>query len=113
MSEALFQFTPQRVTETLALEEKAPAAKDGIALIEQGKLREARLLWERTAKDAPESAALAYNLGCVSEALGDSKAAAEWYDDAARLDPSSEKYRRAVSDLRRRADDADRLRKRD
>lgn len=113
VNEALFQFTPQRVTETLALEEKAPGATEGIALIGQGKLREARLLWEKTAKEAPNSAALAYNLGCVSEALGDSKAAAEWYDDAARLDPSSEKYRRAVSDLGRRADDAERLRKRD
>ena len=74
---------------------------------------EAAVLWDADKLSKLGVQALAYNLGCVSEALGDSKAAAEWYDDAARLDPSSEKYRRAVSDLGRRAEDAERLRKRD
>jgi len=113
VDEALAQFTPRQVTDRLQLDDKAPRAAEGIKLIEEGKLREARLLWEQAVKDAPGSGGLHYNLGCVSEALGDTRAAAEWYEDAIRLDGSSERNRRAAADLKRRMDDAERLRMRD
>ena len=113
VNEALKQFTPQRISENLTLDEKAPRASEGIDLIKSDKLREARHLWEQAAKETPDSAGLAYNLGCVCEALGDTKAAGKWYGDATRLDPASERNRRAAEDLQRRLADAERLRRRD
>lgn len=113
VDDALGQFTPQRVTERLELDEKAPRAAEGIELIKGDKLKEARLLWEKAAKENPQSGGVAYNLGCVSEALGDSKAAREWYQEAIRLDPASERNRKAADALAKRLADAERLRRRD
>jgi tetratricopeptide (TPR) repeat protein len=113
VEEALKQFTPRRISERLTLDEKAPRAAEGIDLIKSDKLREARLLWEQAAKEGPGAAGLAYNLGCVCEALGDTTAAAKWYEDAIRLDPASERNRSAAEDLQRRLADAERLRQRD
>ena len=113
VDDALAQFTPRRVSESLSLDDKAPRAKEGIELIKKDKLNDARLLWEKARSESGESAGLAYNLGCVSEALGDTKAAAEWYADAIRLDPSSERNRKAEQDLKRRLDAAERMRKRE
>jgi hypothetical protein len=113
VEEALMQFTPQRISERLALDEKAPRAAEGIELIKSDKLREVRRLWEQATRDTGDSPGLAYNLGCVCEALGDTAAAARWYDEAIRLDPASERNRNAAEDLKRRLADAERLRRRD
>ena len=112
VDDALEQFTPRHVTDVLSLDDKAPRAAEGIELIKAENLREARALWEKAAKENPGSAGLAYNLGCVSEALGDSKAAAEWYEDAIRLEPS-ERNRNAAAALKRGLADAESLRRRD
>jgi tetratricopeptide (TPR) repeat protein len=109
---AVEQFTPRRVSEILPLDDEAPDAKAGIEKIEAGDLRGARLLWEATLKRAPGDARLLYNLGVVSEALGDPKAAREYYEDATRIAPDEPKYRGALESLDQRQRDAEALRTR-
>jgi len=113
VDEALAQFTPQWVSETLFLDDKAPRAAEGAELLKSGDLKGARTLWEGAAKENPGSAGVAFNLGCVSEALGDTTAATRWYAEAIRLDPSSERNQKAAADLSRRLRDAERLRRGD
>lgn len=110
--EAVKEFTPRRVSEALPLEKDAPGATVGIARVEAEDLRGARRLWEETLKTSPDDARLRYNLGAVSEALGDFKAAAAYYEDAIRLAPGESKYRSALADLEERRRDADALRTR-
>ena len=112
VAEAVDQFTPRRVDESLSLDEKAPLAEEGIRLIEAGDPRGARHLWEKALEAHPEDARLYYNLGAVSEAVGDPRAAREYYEDAIRLNPSEENYRRALEALDQRQRDAEALRKR-
>lgn len=109
VDDALAQFTPRRVSDRLTLDDKAPRAAEGIELIKNDRLKEARSLWEKAVKESGGSAGLSYNLGCISEAVGDTKAASEWYEDAVRLDPS-ERNRKAADALKRRMADAERLR---
>jgi hypothetical protein len=109
---AVHQFTPRRVSETLPLDDEAPDAKAGIERIEAGDLPGARRLWEATLQRAPSDARLLYNLGVVSEALGDPKAAGEYYEDAIRLAPGEPKFRRALDSLEQRQRDVEALRTR-
>lgn len=109
---AVAQFTPRRVEETIGLEKDAPLARDGIALVEEGRSPEARALWEGALAANGGSAGLHYNLGAVCEALGDVDAARREYAEAIRLAPAKDAYREALSTLEARQRDAEALRRR-
>ena len=109
---AVAQFTPRRVEESIGLEKDAPLAKEGIALVEEGRTAEARTLWEGALAANGGNAGLHYNLGAVCEALGDVDAARKEYREAIRLAPGKEEYRAALSTLEARQRDAEALRRR-
>lgn len=73
--DAAERITPRRVREHIPLDESAPGFAEGLSLIESGRLREARIAWERALETHPRDAALHANLAAVCEALGDAKAA--------------------------------------
>jgi hypothetical protein len=97
---AMKQFTPQRIMKKMPLEKDAPDAKEATALIGSGDLGGARRLWKETQKRFSNDPRLDYNLGALSEALGNLKAAAVYYREATRLAPGKAKYRRALETLR-------------
>lgn len=84
------RIMPKRVREHIPLDETAPAFAEGWAMIENGRLRDARLHWEAAVRQQPRSAALRVNLAAVCEALGDVKSA-ELHKKAARSLAASEK----------------------
>jgi len=109
---AVDQFTPRRERDAIFLEGDAPEAAAGLARIDAGDLSGARRLWETALSRFPQDPRLHFNLGAVSESLGDRKAAREYYDDAIRLAPGEERYRRALQTLEQRERDAEALRTR-
>lgn len=86
------RITPRRVREQIVLEEKAPAFDEGLAMIESGRLGEARAIWTAALRTYPRSAALHYNLAAVCEALGDRATAEQHYRTARDLAPSEARY---------------------
>jgi tetratricopeptide (TPR) repeat protein len=111
--EAFRLFTPRRSKEAVDLDKKAPAAKEGIAAVENGRYDEARRLWEDALRTNPGSAGLHYNLGAVCEALGDRASARKHYKEAIRLDPSKKEYGEALDKLEQRSRDSESLRRKD
>ncbi|HYC93031.1 MAG TPA: hypothetical protein VEO54_27750 [Thermoanaerobaculia bacterium] len=73
--DAAERITPRRVREHLALDESAPAFEEGMHLIENGRVAEARAKWESALRQNPRSPALHANLAAVCQALGDMAAA--------------------------------------
>jgi Flp pilus assembly protein TadD len=63
-----------------------------MSLIDSGRLREARALWEAALRQQPRSASLHFNLAAVCEAIGDRKAAERHYTVAHELAPKEERY---------------------
>jgi tetratricopeptide (TPR) repeat protein len=110
VAEGVAAFTPSRVDEWLLLEDEAPLAKEGLALLDRKDVAGARLLWEKGLATHPKDARLRYNLGAVSEALNDPHAAREYYEDALALAPAEARYRRALETLDDRMRDAEALR---
>jgi Flp pilus assembly protein TadD len=102
---AVEQITPRRVSKRLPLEESAADAKAGIARIESGDLRGARRFWNGTLQRFPNDAGVHYNLGALSEALGNLEAAAVYLKEAILLAPTVEKYQAALKDLEGRLGD--------
>lgn len=90
--DAAERITPRRVKEMIPLDETAPAFQDGMALIDSGRVREARSRWEAELRQQPRSAALHFNLAAVCEALGDRQAAQRHYTAARQLAPKEERY---------------------
>lgn len=90
--DAAERITPRRVKEMIPLDETAPALEAGMALIDSGRLAEARGLWEVALRQQPRSAPLHFNLGAVCEALGDRTAAQNHYKAARRLAPKEHRY---------------------
>ena len=76
----------------IPLEETAPAFDEGMALIDSGRVAEARARWEAALRNEPRNAALHFNLAAVCEALGDRKAAQGHYTAARSLAPKEERY---------------------
>ena len=111
-AQAVLLFTPRRVEEAIYLEKDAPAAVEGIAKIEAGQYPDARVLSEEALRTHPESATLNYNLGAVSEALGDPSAARIYYQRAIAFAPVVARYRDALRLLEQRLAEAEALRKR-
>lgn len=100
--DAAEKIAPRRVRESIALDDEAPAFDDGMAMIDAEQLFEARKIWESEARRSRSSAALHYNLGAVCEALGDLKAAQQYYTEARQLEPDEPRYRAGLEQFMRR-----------
>lgn len=90
--DAAERITPRRVKEMIPLDETAPAFDEGMALIDSGRMAEARGRWEAALRQDPRNAALHFNLGAVCEALGDRKAAHGHYAAARAIAPKEPRY---------------------
>jgi hypothetical protein len=90
--DAAERITPRRVRESIALDETAPAFDEGMAMIEAGRLAEARAIWQKAMQTNPRSAALRFNLAAVAEAMGDRRAAELQYNAARQLAPTEPRY---------------------
>jgi hypothetical protein len=100
--DAAEKITPRRVRETILLDETAPEFEEAFAMIGSGNLAEARAFWISELRRAPSSAALHFNLGALSEALGDKKAAAQHYAAAEKLAPKEKRYAAELRSFLRR-----------
>ena len=100
--DAAERITPRRVREIVLLDDTAPDFDAGMALIEAGRLAEARTSWERALRREPRSAALHYNLAALCEALGDRKAADAHYVAAHQLVPKDDRYANELRLFQRR-----------
>ena len=86
------RITPRRVRETVVLDDKAPSFEEGMAMIDSGRLPQARAIWATAMRAYPRSGALRFNLGAVCEALGDRQAAERHYIAARELTPNEPRY---------------------
>jgi tetratricopeptide (TPR) repeat protein len=68
----------------------------GVALMEQGKLREARQVLQKCLNQDGGSAGCAYQLGWTYQLSGNTKKAVEMWKKALRIDPAFKKARRAI-----------------
>ncbi|MEO8380469.1 MAG: hypothetical protein ABI779_12460 [Acidobacteriota bacterium] len=100
--DAAERITPRRVREIIPLDGSAPAFEEGLALIESGRLKEARAYWESSVPKNAASAALRFNLAAVCEALGDRVSARKHYTAARTLAPKEEKYTSEMRAFERR-----------
>jgi tetratricopeptide (TPR) repeat protein len=73
--DAAERITPRRVREHIPLDDSAPAFREGMELIESGRVADARKTWESALRQNPRSAALHVNLAAVCQALGDATSA--------------------------------------
>ena len=96
------EITPRRVRESIELDDTAPSFDDGMAMIEAGKLGDARAIWESALRRHRESAALSFDLAALSEALGDLEAAHRYFQAAAKLSPKEPRYRSELQLFQRR-----------
>jgi tetratricopeptide (TPR) repeat protein len=85
-------ITPRSVRETIELDETAPSFDDGFSMVSSERLEDARAIWQASAVRHHNSAALYFNLGAVSEAMGDLNAARECFEKAASLSPKERRY---------------------
>jgi len=85
-------ITPRTVRETIELDENAPAFDDGFSMISSERFEDARAIWQAAALRHRDSAPLFFNLGAVSEAIGDLAAARDYYQKAAALSPKERRY---------------------
>lgn len=90
--DAAERITPRRVRESIALDETAPAFAEGMAMIEAGRIAEARTIWQKAMQTQARSAALRFNLAAVAEAMGDRRAAELHYNAARQLAPEEQRY---------------------
>jgi len=95
--DAAERITPRRVRESIALDETAPAFAEGMAMIDAGRIAEARAIWQKAMQTQARSAALRFNLAAVAEAMGDRRAAELHYNAARQLAPAEPRY---ASELR-------------
>ncbi|HEX9163193.1 MAG TPA: tetratricopeptide repeat protein [Thermoanaerobaculia bacterium] len=96
------EITPRRVHEMITLADDAPSFVTGMAMVDSGRLDDARRFWESALTTHTNSAALHFNLAAVCEALGDLHAAGEHYNAALRLRPDDARYRYERDMFRRR-----------
>lgn len=85
-------ITPRMVRETIELDENAPSFDEGFAMVGSERLEDARAIWQAAALRHRDSAPLFFNLGAVSEAMGDLAAARGYYEKAAGLSPKERRY---------------------
>jgi tetratricopeptide (TPR) repeat protein len=85
-------ITPRSVRETIELDESAPSFDDGFSMVSSERLEDARAIWQAAAVRHRNSAPLYFDLGAVSEAMGDFNAALDYFEKAARLSPKERRY---------------------
>src|SRR5258708_203849 len=85
-------ITPRTVRETIELDENAPSFDDGYSMVSSERLEDARAIWQAAAVRHRDSAPLYFNLGAVSEAMGDLNAARDYFEKAASLSPKERRY---------------------
>jgi tetratricopeptide (TPR) repeat protein len=85
-------ITPRSVRETIELDENAPSFDEGFAMVRSERLDDARAIWQAAATRHRDSAPLFFNLGAVSEAMGDLGAARHYFEKAAGLSPKERRY---------------------
>jgi len=95
-------ITPRVVRETIELDEHAPSFDEAFSMIVSDRFEDARAIWQAAAVRHRDSAPLFFNLGAVSEAIGDFRAAREYYERAAQLSPKERHYRSELNLFRRR-----------
>jgi len=95
-------ITPRSVRETIELDKSAPSFDDGFSMVSSERLEDARAIWQAAAVRHRDSAPLYFNLGAVSEAIGDLAAARDYYEKASRLSPKERHYRTELNLFRRR-----------
>jgi tetratricopeptide (TPR) repeat protein len=95
-------ITPRMIRESIELDETAPSFAEGMSMISADRLQDARAIWEVALRQHRDSAPLYYNLGAVSEALGDFESANRYLQHAVRLLPAEHRYRQQLQLLQRR-----------
>lgn len=85
-------ITPRMVRESIELDESAPSFDDGYAMVNSERFEDARAIWQAAAIRHRDSAPLYFNLGAVSEAMGDLRAARDYFERAASLSPKERRY---------------------
>jgi tetratricopeptide (TPR) repeat protein len=85
-------ITPRSVRESIELDESAPSFDDGYSMVSSERLEDARAIWQAAAVRHRKSAPLYFNLGAVSEAMGDLNAARDYFEKAASLSPKERRY---------------------
>jgi tetratricopeptide (TPR) repeat protein len=95
-------ITPRLVRESIELDESAPAFDEAFAMIRSERFADARAIWEAALHRHPASAPLQFDLGAVSEALGDLAAAREHFQRAVKLSPRERHYSTELTLFQRR-----------
>ncbi|HWS70479.1 MAG TPA: tetratricopeptide repeat protein, partial [Thermoanaerobaculia bacterium] len=96
------KITPRTVRESIELDDTAPSFDEGNSMITASRFDDARAIWEAALRRHHDSAALQYNLGAVCEAMGDLRAARDYYQQALRLSPKEMRYRVELDLFRKR-----------
>ncbi|HEV2721747.1 MAG TPA: tetratricopeptide repeat protein [Thermoanaerobaculia bacterium] len=96
------EIVPRTVKESIELDDSAPAFDEGMAMIEAGKLRDARAIWEEALRRHRDSAALSFDLGALSEASGDLDAARGYFQAAVKLSPKQPRYKSELQMFQKR-----------
>lgn len=96
------EITPRLVRESIELDDTAPSFDDAMAMIDAGKLADARAIWEAALRRHRDSAALSFDLGAISEALGDLDAAHRYLQAAVKLSPQQAHYKSELQLFRKR-----------
>jgi tetratricopeptide (TPR) repeat protein len=96
------EITPRNVRESIELDQTAPSFEEGFAMISSERPEDARAIWQAAVIRHRESSSLYFNLGAVSEAIGDLPAARDYYEKASRLSPKERHYRTELNLFRRR-----------
>jgi tetratricopeptide (TPR) repeat protein len=95
-------ITPRTVRETIELDSTAPAFDEAYSMIASERFADARAIWEAALRQHRDSAALRYNLGALSEAMRDYKAAEGYFEEAQKLAPKETRYRSELLLLKKR-----------
>jgi hypothetical protein len=93
-------MAPGKVRETIDLDDSAPDFDHAALLISAGELARARRFLESRLAGHADSAALAFDLGALCEALDDLPAARRYYDTAERLAPANAQFRTQIRSFR-------------
>lgn len=96
------EITPRIVRESIELDESAPEFDSAFAMISSGRLEDGRAIWEAALPRHRDNAALNYDLGAISEALGDLESAQRFFQAAVKLSPKETRYRSELELFRER-----------
>ena len=99
------EIVPKKIKVKRAIESGIAIADSGVVYAKNDQWKKARAWWLQAEKVNPTDARIQYNLGLVSEALGDYKYAEMYYKKASLLNPKKKLYQKAVQNLRKRWQD--------